>query len=156
MTELVEKIKKITSVLHWGRVYLERADSVMEETDTKTLGQFRQELSEFIRRMEKRWMGKELKQLCLDNQKQLHALRRELLRLELDVAVLIVEAERERELLKSMEDLAFPQMIEEKRTRDLANWGSWPLSYKEKFLSELAQLESPIQGVNYGRISPRS
>jgi hypothetical protein len=137
-----EKTKKLSSVWHWGEYYLEQADGMMHETDITALMEFREELWNFIDNLKSKWLKRKLL-LKPQNRRRLQTVYDDLRQRELILAKRIVEVQKSQTILKRMESIALPEVVEGVQERAFSSWNAWPLRYSSKILTKLATARLP-------------
>jgi hypothetical protein len=139
-----DKIQDLESVERWGEYYLEHAETVFQQGNLQELEDFRGELMDFVSGLRDKWMkDKELKLLKPQQQQWFQKLLRKLSGLEILVASHIVVAQRDQELLREMDNLAFPEDVEIDQSRDFSGWSRSSLSFPDSFVEALATAKVP-------------
>lgn len=143
--KLSEKLKDISTIQYWIKVYIEKANTLIEQLsinfddiNINNALKLREEMKDFINAFQ---VIK--KTLSGDDEREIHNLFNELKQLELDLSKQIVDTQRSQDILARMESVAIPEPSNEVEPRNYSKWGAWPLGFSEKSRSKMSSVRLP-------------
>ena len=137
------KTQSYRLVKKWGEHYREKSESVLQASDANAVRDFRQELSAFVASVERRWLGKRKHSLKAEKREWLEGLCRDLRQLELRLANRMLGIEKDRSVLRRMEEVALPESTGDVTERPYSLWSAWAIRISDRTRAKLASARLP-------------
>lgn len=136
------KGKTLEAIWSWHGYFLEQYSKFIVEHDTDKLYNLREEIIKFNHMLETSWLSYRLTRLKVTNQQKLFDIYHELQSLDLSIAQRLIAFERDRRLLKHLNEVAFPEVDRFPVERDFSGWIQGETGYPDTLLSFLMASES--------------
>ena len=133
--------RNLNAVNEWGKYYLEHADEALNVNDVDFVKKLRDDLWEFTREVEERWLTND--RITPHNRATLQRMVEDLRQSELLLARRIVEIHLSQTIMSRMESVALPEPTKGVEARDFSSWNRWPFRYSAKLRSKLAHAKLP-------------
>lgn len=134
-----QKVRSLQLIWEWSEYYDESIPLINQTNDAEKIEPLRDEIGEFLDALDSAWLGARFKRLKPDNQQKLKTIYKSFRKAELSLSSRILELEENKELMKSMEDLAFPEDFGENEHRDFVSWAMSPVYFSKEFLEKFSE-----------------